>query len=60
MSPMPMMMVEAIMIKLLFQIIQITIKNMSGKNLIKNDDVDILDEDIDYENSKILRELSLC
>ena len=36
-------------------------KKMSGENLIKSDDVDILGhEDKDYENSKILRELSLC
>ena len=35
-------------------------KKMSGQNLINSDDVDILDEDKDYENSKILRELSLC
>ena len=50
MSPMPMIMVESIMINVLFQIIQITIKKMSGGNLINNDDVDILDEDKDYEN----------
>ena len=60
MSPMPMMMAEAIMINVLFQIIQITIKKISGENLIHSDNVDILDEDKDYENSKILRELSLC
>ena len=33
---------------------------MSSENLINSDDFDILDEDKDYENSKILRELSLC
>ena len=61
MSPMPMMMAEAIMINVLFQIIHITIKKMSGENLINNDDVDISGlEDKYYENSKILRELSLC
>ena len=61
MSPMPMVMAEAIMINVLFQIIKTTIKKMSGENLIKSDDVDILGhEDKDYENSKILRELSFC
>ena len=34
---------------------------MSGENLIHSDDDDILfHEDTDYENSKILREISLC
>ena len=61
MSPMPMMMAEAIMINVLFQIIQTTIKKMSGENLIIIDDVDISGlEEKYYENSKILRELSLC
>ena len=45
MSPMPMMMAEAIMINVLFQIIQITIKKMSGENLINTDDVDTLGQE---------------
>ena len=61
MSPMPKMTAEAIMINVLFQIIHITIKKMSGENLIIIDDVDISGlEDKYYENSKILRELSFC